>query len=151
MRQNVQNDNFSESVVIIPPLYSVYDAVTNDSDKSWTVPENEMWKLNFLHATLISTATVGNRIVTIEIDDEDSNPLIDLFAGAVQAASLTRHYGFIQGIYRETSFINGEIQVPLPKDCYLGPGYSLRVYDSAVVDAAADDMTVSFQAMRYVV
>lgn len=149
MRQNVRNDNWSESVISVPPLYSAYDAAANDSDKTFTVPNNEMWKLNFLHVILVTTATVGNRIITLEIDDADGNNLIDLYAGAVQAASLTRHYDFIQGIYRETSFVNGELHVPIPQDCYLGPGYTLRVYDSAAIAAAADDMTVSFQAMKF--
>lgn len=151
MRQNVRNDNFSDTVAIVPPLYSVFNDDANSSSKTFTVPSNEMWKINFAHVILASTATVGNRQINVLISDENGNELIDLSAGAVQAASLTRHYGFLQGIFRETSFVDDEIQVPLPADLYLGPGYTIKVWDSAAVDAAADDMTVSFQAQKFTV
>jgi hypothetical protein len=127
-------------------LKNVFDDTANDSDKSWVVPSKRTWKINWLHVILVTTATAGNRQVTVEIQDADSNVLMHLVAGTVQAASLTRHYGYLQGIYRETSFVGDELQVPIPQDLYLAPGYTLRVYDSAAVDAAADDMTVSFQA-----
>lgn len=151
MRQNVGNDNYSQSVAIVPPLESVYDATANDSDKTFTVPTNEMWKLCYAHVTLVTSATVGNRQMVFGIYDADGNLIIDLVAGATQAASLTRHYGFLQGIYRETSFTGNEIQVPVPIDCYIPPGGSLRFYDSAAIDAAADDMTVSFLYCKFTV
>jgi len=50
----------------------------------------------------------------------------------------------MQGVYRETSFIDSSIQVPVPKNLILLTGWTLRVYDETAVDAAADDMTVSF-------
>lgn len=149
--QKVSEQQFANTVVNIPPIASQYDATANDSDKTFTVPGNEMWKLNFAHVVYASTATVGNRIMTIEIDNERGNNLIDLVAGAAQAASTTVHYGFLQGIFRETSVVNGELQVPVPEDCYLGPGYTIRFYDSAAIDAAADDMTVSFQYQKFTV
>jgi len=149
MRQNVSNNNYSESVCIVPPITNTYDATANDSDKTFTAPENELWRICHAHVALVSTATVGNRQITVVVKDADGNIIVDLVAGAVQAASLTRHYGFLQGIYRETSFVGSELQVPLPIDCYVVPGGSIRFYDSAAVDAAADDMTVSFQFEKY--
>jgi hypothetical protein len=151
MRQSPSANNFVEGVCEIPTIDNKYDATANDSDKSWTVPNNEMWKINFAHVILVSTATVGNRQMTLQIVDENSNMIIDMTAGTVQAASLTRHYLFIQGIYRETAFVNGELQIPIALDLYLKPGWSIRFLDEAAVAAAADDMTVSFQMQKYVV
>ena len=151
MRQNVNENNWSESIAIVPPVSHQFDAATNDSDKSFVVPDNEMWELNFAHVLFTSTATVGNRQILMELIDADNNIVLDLAAGALQAASLVRHYAFLQGIYRETSFVDNEIQVPLPQAGFLLPGWTLRVYDENAVDAAADDMTVSFQYRKYAV
>lgn len=122
-----------------------YDATANDSDKSWTVPANRRWKISWIHVAYTSTATVGNRQLKMEVLDSGSNLRIDAHAGAVQAASNTYHYEFMKGIYRETSFVDNSIQVPIPYDVVIPAGWSLRIYDESAVDAAADDMTVSFQ------
>lgn len=151
MRQNIGNDNWSDSVAIVPPLETKFDDTANDSNKSWTVPSNELWKITHAHVILTTTATVGNRQIFMVLRDESGNLIMDIAAGAVQAASLTRHYGFMQGIYRETAFISNEIQVPMPIDCYLGPGYTLQFFDGSAIDAAADDMVVSFQYIRNIV
>lgn len=129
-------------------LRTVFDSTADDSDKSWVVPDDEIWRLNWAHLILVSTATVGNRQILMRVDDPNGNMLFDTHAGNVQAASVTRHYLFLQGIYRETSFVDGELQVPFPQDCWLGPGFTLRFYDATAVDAAADDMTVTFQVDR---
>ena len=150
MRQSHGNNNFSESVSLTPVLNTVFHDDANDSDKSWSVQSNESWYLNFVYVTLVSTATVGNRLITLEVIDESSNVIISISAGTTQAASLTRKYGFLQGQYREVSFVNDELQVPLPMSLYIPAGYTLRVYDSAAVDAAADDMEVSFQVQKVV-
>lgn len=144
MQTTVSTENRAEAVTRIARVEKKFDATANDSDKSWTVPNNELWRICYVHAILVSTATVGNRQIAFEIKDESGNSLMHLEAGAVQAASVTRHYGFLQGIFRETAFVSDELQVPLPIDCWLKPGWVLRVADDAAIDAAADDLTVSF-------
>lgn len=151
MRQNVAHDNFSECVTETPLIGSKYDATLNNSAKTFTVPLNECWKINYAHVKLITTGTVGNRNMMMEVFDSDGNSQIDVVAGTTQAASLTRHYAFLQGIYRETAFVSNELQIPIPSDLYLPAGWSVKFYDSAAVDAAADDMTVSFQYKKMVV
>lgn len=152
MRQELRaGEQFSEVTTEIPPLDHKFDSTTNDSDKSWTVPNNEIWKINWAHIIFTSTATVGDRSVEIEITDADSNDVLDVHPGSVQAASNTYHYVYLQGIYRETSFTLNVMQVPIPKDFYLQPGWTIRFYDSAAIDAAADDMTVSFQFKKYTI
>ncbi len=145
------NDFISSATVNVPPIASQFDDTANDSDKSFTVPTNELWFLNWLHVIYVSSGDVGNRQLLLEVNDADGNTLIDQHAGAVQAASQTRHYGFLQGIYRETTFVDNSLQVSMPKDLYLGPGYVLRVYDDEAVAAAADDMTISFQYQKFTV
>jgi len=140
--QVLESGFISNAVVIVPPIVSIFDAAANDSDKSFVVEGNELWKLNFVHVIYVSSADVGNRIVTIQVIDEDSNVIIDFVAGAVQAAGVTVHYKFMQGLLRETSVVNGEIIAALAADTYLKAGYTLRVFDSAAIAAAADDMTV---------
>ena len=144
MRIQLNNNNYSEVVTpIIQPGFA-YDATLNDSDKTFTVPDGEMWRLLYANATFVTTATVGNRQIRMEVSDPSGSPMGYISSGAVQAASLTRHYGFMQGIYRETSFIDGMIQIPIPLDLYLPAGATIRFYDSAAVDAAADDLTIAF-------
>lgn len=131
-------------------LYDVLDATLNDSDKSFVVPAGEVWKLNWAHVELISTATVGNRQIAMNVKDASGNVIYSIAAGIVQAASLTRHFNFAQGVYRETAFVANEIQVPIPMDLWLSEGFTLQFLDSAAIAVAADDMTVAFQVSKFV-
>ena len=56
----------------------------------------------------------------------------------------------IPGIVVATSAVAaGVLTCTIADDLILLPGWTLRVYDSAAVDAAADDMTVSFLAKQF--
>jgi hypothetical protein len=123
-------------------LLLLQDLDDNDSDKSFTVPAGKAYELLYGSVELISTATVGNRQLVIEITD-GTEIIYRIHAGTTQAASLTRHYLFGQGNVRETSFVDGTLMTPLPTGLLLKPSYVIRVYDSGAVDAAADDMDVS--------
>jgi len=142
-------NNFTEGVTSVAPIYAVFDNAANDSKKSYTVPVNEMWKLTQAFCTLVTTATVGNRQIRFTATDPDGNQIGYISAGSVQAASTTRAYGFMQGIYRETTFIDGMIQIPIPIDLYIPGGSVLQFWDSAAIDAAADDLTVAFIVQVY--
>lgn len=142
-------DNFSKAVTEVPVIDRVVDAIANDSDKTFTVPDGEMWHLNSIYVTLVTTATAGNRQIVLEAANPDGIVVGRISAGATQAASLTRRYLCMQGTYRETAFINTDIQTPIPQDSYLPAGFTLRVYDSAAIAPAADDMTVSISVKKY--
>lgn len=144
MRLELSDGTYVEAVAIVPVVERIVDDTANDSDKSFTVPGGEMWKLNSIFVKLVTDATVGNRQLTVEVQNSAGTVMGRISAGAVQAASLTRHYLWMQGTFRETAFINTDIQVPIPVDSYLPAGATLRVYDSAAVSAAGDDMTVSY-------
>lgn len=118
------------------------DAALNDSDKTATVPANKQWHVRSVSVRLITTATVGNRQVDVLFTDAADVLLIKVAAGAVQAASLTRDYVFAPGLPNDTAFASGAMARGLPAGLVLPAGYKIRVFDSAAIDAAADDMTV---------
>lgn len=128
---------------------SKYDATANDSDKSWTVPDGEVWEILYIHGILDSTATVGNREFRIDIADADSQVILSIHPGAVQTAGNTYHYLGMQGVYRETSFVLDEMHIPIADDLFLAPGWSIRIFDVNAVDAAADDLTAAFIYKAY--
>lgn len=117
------------------------DVVVDDSDKSFTVPADEEWDVQHIHAELISSATAGNRRMAIEIQDASANTLALVQAGVVQAASLTRNYNFGPGLADQAAFVTDTLNSALPK-LRLGPGEVIRVFDIAAIDAAADDLVV---------
>lgn len=151
MRMDVGDGNFSECVNELPLIGRVYDATLNDSDKTFTVPSGELWKINNAHVSLVTTAAVGNRHMVIEVSDDEGALMGRVSAGAVQAASATRYYSIMQGTYRESAFVNTDIQIPMPADLYVKAGYTIRVYDSAAIAAAADDMIVRISYKKYTV
>lgn len=118
------------------------DTALDNSDKTFTVPADKVWKINSLLATLATTATVGNRQLEVWVRDATDNVLFKIKAGVVQAASLTYDYVFADGLPRETAVVANTLMTPLPKNLVLPAGYKLRVFDSAAIAAAADDLTL---------
>ena len=125
-------------------LSIVADATANDSDKTLTVPAGTVYEVESLYVRLVSTATVGNRQLTILVTDADDNILLRYLAGGTQAASITMDYNFAPGHPNETgNATNNGAQVrSFMQGLRLPAGYKIRVYDSAAVDAAADDLTI---------
>ena len=118
------------------------DAAINDSDKLIVVPAAKQWIIQSVAVNLISTASVGNRQIRVDIRDGSANLLASVAAGAVQAASLTRDYTFAPGLVNQTVFVDDILITSFPEGIILLPTYDVRVYDSAAIDAAADDMIV---------
>jgi len=125
-----------------PNLIQQSDAALNDSDKTLTVPSGKAWGLRSLYAKLISTATVGNRQLDVLLTDGSDNIIAKFVAGAVQAASLTREYICAPQHPQETGFTTGVMLRALAGECVLPAGYKVRIFDSAAIDAAADDLTI---------
>lgn len=117
-----------------------YDDTADDSDKTFTVPANKLWKLKYIFARLVTTATVGNRGLEIQIGD-GTNTIAYFGNGGVQAASTTTNNMFYNGAPNITTGSNRAIGIP--GDLYLPAGYTIKIWDTAAVDAAADDMTVA--------
>jgi hypothetical protein len=126
----------------------VADETADDSDKSLTVPAGYQYHILSVWVELTTTATVGDRQVVVEAQDDSSDVIGQARAGAVQAASLTRYYQFSPSgqdmlAFRDTDYLS----VPLPM-WTLPAGYKLRVYDNNAVAAAADDMVVQVLVLR---
>lgn len=128
------------SLIGVPTLQA--DETADDSDKSFTVPAGRMWEIISIWVELTSTATVGNRQMQVDIQDSGSDVVMAVAAGAVQAASLTRNYLFGDHLPDLTAFRAGDLlSTPIPP-LQLPAGFIVRVYDSAAIAAAADDMIV---------
>lgn len=118
------------------------DAAANDSDKTFTVTAGTAWKISSIYVSLASTATVGNRLVVALLTDASDNAVAAYHSTATQAASLTRTYLFAPlGVSFAAFNGSGHMQIAINEQ-WLPGGYKIRVYDSAAIDAAADDMTI---------
>lgn len=120
------------------------DEGLNDSDKTFTVPVGVEWEIMSIWAELVTAGGVGNREMGVEIQDNASDVLFLIIVGASQAASLTRNYCFALHNPYQTAFIGPSsdlLLTPLP-NFILPAGYVVRVYDTAAIDAAADDMVL---------
>jgi len=119
------------------------DETVDDSDKTFTVPASTEWEILSIWVELTSTATVGNRQLCIAIRDDSDDVILQVRAGAVQAASLTRYYTFAPGVTELTAFRDTDyLSTAFPAGLVLPAGYDVRIYDKTAVDAAADDMVV---------
>jgi hypothetical protein len=117
------------------------DETTNDSDKTFTVPASTEWEVLSIWIELTTTATVGNRQVVVEMQDSTGDVIGSFLAGIVQTASLAKNYMFAPGLELMAAFVGTYLSFPLPP-MFLPAGFKVRVYDSAAIDAAADDMVV---------
>ena len=117
------------------------DVALNDSSKDFTFPGPR--HIQQIAVKLVSTATVGNRRIVARVLNPAATVVAQIAAGATQAASLTHNYMFSPGLPRETAVVDNSLMVPLPMPgLYVPAGHTLRVLDSAAIDAAADDMDV---------
>jgi hypothetical protein len=123
------------------------DSAANDSDKTFTVPTGQVWVVSNILVTLASTATVGNRQMVAVVSD-GTNTLAIQNADSTQAASLTEYYNFSPGYGSAAEAPTYYHTAPLPVGV-LQPGWTVRLYDSAAIDAAADDMTVVIVGLVY--
>ena len=112
---------------------------------TYTIPAGVYALLYWLHAVYTASGDAGTRQVKLIIKDADGNLITDFHAGATQGASTTRHYNFMQGIYRETSFVNNEIQVPISASLVLEPGWTMTIEDDSGTDSATDVTAIDFQ------
>lgn len=123
--------------------YYTSSTATNDSDITFTLNRNATTLLDTVYVSYTSTATLGNRQLVIEFADSSANVIASVYAASTQAASLTYQYTFGTNLPRMTATYGtgNSIMTPLPQPV-LQSAYTVRVYDIAAVDAAADDMVI---------
>lgn len=113
------------------------DATANDSDKNWTVPAGQRWEIIGIYVLFVSTATVGNRVIAVAVTD-GTDQMAYSQAATVQPAGQTYTYQIAPNF----TFSGAGTQTLPILPVVMQPGWVIRVYDAAAVDAAADDMTV---------
>ena len=117
------------------------DETLNDSDKTFTVPATEQWRLDSIGVNFASTADVGNRRVAVLITTAADVQVAASVSGVDHTASLTWDYTFANDLARDAAVVVLNVGVPLPRMVVPG-GYKIVVKDLAAVAAAADDMKV---------
>lgn len=123
------------------PTRLYQDLAANDSSKTFTVPTGFVWTPRLLYVDYTATATVGNRLVAVDY----MNGSIVLFRSKIISAITASQNEFITSLeyFGEPSETTATFHyLPLP-EITLAPGLSIRVWDTAAIDAAADDMLVS--------
>lgn len=111
-----------------------------------TVPLGHTYEIVSLLAKLVSSAVVGNRTLQVEILDYAPATIAKFDVGATQAASLTYTYQYGHGMQLDATAPALSMGLPILR---LPAGYSIKVYDSAAVDAAADDLSIYVQYIDY--
>jgi len=103
-----------------------------------TLGNDEMWKINAIHFTLVTAATVAVRTVNI-IFEVNSIAVFQINSTTTQLAGLTRKYSFVAGGGASGATLVNDIYVPLPSDIYLPENSNIYV----MVDnlQAADDLS----------
>lgn len=125
----------------LPVIKQISDVAVNDSDKTFTIPSGKQWKLLYGEVVLTSTATVGNRRMSVQFRDENNNVLYLIEAINTQAPSATERYALGQfGDVGES--VATRHLLPIPNEAILLENFDIRILDSVAVDPAADDMTI---------
>lgn len=121
----------------------VADETADDSDKTIVVTAGEIWQLLWIWLEFTTTATVGDRQLVVEIQDDSNDVVAQIRLGATQAASLTRYYMIGPALADMVSFRDTDwLMTPLPPTMILLPGYQVRIYDNNAVDASDDDLII---------
>lgn len=119
------------------------DLLANDSDKTFTVPANHLWIVHWILIHYIATANAGTRNLTLDVRDATPTVLGRVGQTYSYVATNNAFAAFVIPNGRISTSITGTSTHALHGPLILPAGYSLRVYDLAAIDAAADDMEVT--------
>lgn len=132
---------YREVATIGSPSLQVDEAL-NDSDKVLTVPSQRVWEILWVWIEFTASATVGTRRLEMQARD-GSDDIIARFSSAISiTASSAFQFLFLPDLpgsavsTHQAPFIVGTPRL------YLPAGFDVRILDSTVVDAAADDMII---------
>ncbi len=126
------------------------DAAADDSDKTITVPSGESWEIKSIRVEYTATATAGTRTLAILFRDATD----DVIHGfTVSNASITASQVMVFNFYPDAPTVaptDGAVEgtQALSHGLILPAGWDIRIYDSADVDATADDVVIHVTAKR---
>jgi hypothetical protein len=114
--------------------------IAGNATASIIVPDSQQYELKYGHVIMTTDATVANRYLSVSILNESGSEIMSTHSGAPVTASATgQHHELMQGIYRETAFINGAVQVPIPIGFVIPAGYTLQLsIDNGVAGDSLD-------------
>lgn len=137
--------NSEQLEVQMKPNYLLWqDTALNDADKTLTVPDKHTYVIKQGNVNFISTATVGERRLRIEIKDNNGVMLWAGMSAAGQIASKEYEYMISSNYYKAVADINAShSHFSIPPEFVLKEGYTFRVWDAEGIALAADDMTIS--------
>lgn len=92
---------------------------------SFGPPGNTLWLLKALRFSLVTDATVANRVVHI-VFSTGGFSTIDCISATAQAASLTRSYSCYPGISGGAAADDNDIIIPIPAGLILGGGDKIK-------------------------
>lgn len=128
--------------------FAFESSLATGSDKIVTLPTEVRTLPIGLRISLTSTATPGNRFVTVDYRDPLSSVMCRIVAGKEQSTSVTRNYELFPSAPLMTDFYaTDELLVPLPQ-VVVPAGGSIRVWDSQAVDSANDTITFTLTAYQ---
>jgi len=136
----------------------LYDATPNDSSKTPVVPAGKRWDVTYIHADLATTATVGNRMMFVAIQNATPAYILHFPKPAVTPASQFCAVEFYVGANYSTTaaeipLLSGSTpNVALRQNMpvlSLPAGYSIQIADGAGIASAADDLTVALHYIEY--
>lgn len=129
----------------------VREATLNASAKTFTVPAGKVWELVRIYAEILTTATVGNRTLGVTITDGSNNIIQTPKTASIAANSNGNILWAVWPIVQGTTAANNlrldgsapavSIYGPIPR-ILLPAGYIVKIWDTAAIDAGADDLTV---------
>lgn len=123
------------------------DEALNDSDKSFYVPLTHIYEIEWIWIEYAATSTGGNREITVELLDANSDTIGRVVAAAYLIADATEEFMFAPGLTQYNGGDSTKHHAPLPR-MQLPPRTTIRVWDSAAIAAAADDMIVQIMVTR---
>ncbi len=123
------------------------DEAVNDSDKSFYVPLNYIYEIEWIWIEYDATSTSGNREITVELLDANNDTIGRVVAAAYLIADATEEFMFAPGLTQYNGGDSTKHHAPLPR-LQLPPRTTIRVWDAAAIAAGADDMIVQIMVTR---
>jgi hypothetical protein len=124
------------------------DETANDSDKTITVPTGKRWLILWCHVEYTASATAGARFIEMHLRDSSDN-IIAVATHTINInAGESYNLEFLpSGTARNGSTVVNAI-IPLPPITILEAGYDIRIFDSAAIDPAADNMIIKMLVLE---
>lgn len=133
-----------------PELKLISDETLNDSDKViFTVPDGEVYELLWIYVEFTTTATVGNRLLDYHVRDADGDVVEAMPSSSSRPANATTINRWLPGEGYLSQTGRGLFIEPLPSKVLIPSGFSVRIFDVAAIDAAADDLIVHALVQRH--